>query len=87
MSIQGGLLGALMIFARAAWYPSYAGTVQQWGLTLLEDQQLAGIIMWLPSGILYLLLALFFLANWLNALEPQAQNYRPVDRLKDRELI
>ena len=42
-ALHSGLLGALLTFARSAWYPVYSGTTQPWGLSPLEDQQLGGL--------------------------------------------
>jgi putative membrane protein len=64
-ALQGGLLGALMTFAPAPWYPAYTTTVAAWGLTPLEDQQLAGLIMWVPAGLVYLAAALVPLGELL----------------------
>lgn len=72
MSLQGGLLGALMTFSEIAWYPAYADSVIAWGLTLIQDQQLAGILMWLPMGLIYLLGALIFMGRWLNAIDRES---------------
>ena len=58
-----------MTLAPAGWYPRYAVTTEAWGLTLLEDQQLAGLIMWVPGGLLYTVIALGLLAAWLRAAE------------------
>jgi cytochrome c oxidase assembly factor CtaG len=52
--LQCTALGALITFARHAWYPTHAALTQGFGLTALEDQQLAGLIMWVPAGIVYL---------------------------------
>jgi putative membrane protein len=52
--LQGTILGAVITFARHPWYWSYFGTTKAWGLTPLEDQQLAGLIMWIPAGLIYL---------------------------------
>ena len=52
--LQGTILGAVITFARHPWYWSYFGTTNAWGLTPLEDQQLAGLIMWIPAGLIYL---------------------------------
>ncbi len=52
--IQTGGLGALLAFSPTAWYPVFAGRAEAWGLTPLEDQQLAGLIMWVPMGAIYL---------------------------------
>jgi cytochrome c oxidase assembly factor CtaG len=68
-AMQGGILGALMTFTPRPWYPIYESSVAAWGLTPLEDQQLAGLIMWIPSGLIYALGALVLLAAWLHAAE------------------
>jgi cytochrome c oxidase assembly factor CtaG len=68
-SLQGGLLGALMTFARTPWYPAYADTTAAWGLSPLDDQQLAGLIMWIPAGLVYILAGLAILGRWLSAAE------------------
>jgi len=52
-----GLLGALLTFAGSALYAPHWLTTQAWGLSPLEDQQLAGIIMWAPASAIYLLAA------------------------------
>ena len=53
--LQCTLLGALISFARRPWYFVHFGTTSAWGLTPLEDQQLAGLIMWIPAGLVYLI--------------------------------
>lgn len=68
-ALQGGLLGALMTFSARPWYPFYAPLVAPWGLTPLEDQQLAGLIMWIPGGTVYTALAIGYFAAWLRALD------------------
>jgi cytochrome c oxidase assembly factor CtaG len=39
------------------------------GLTRLEDQALAGLIMWVPACMVYAFAALIIMARWLSALE------------------
>jgi putative membrane protein len=53
-AVLSGLPGALMILAPQPLYPDHAAGVAAWGLTLIEDQQLAGLIMWIPAGAIYL---------------------------------
>ena len=53
--LHTGALGALMALSRASWYPGFA----------LEDQQLAGLVMWVPAGLAYPLAALFLGSQWL----------------------
>jgi putative membrane protein len=68
-AVHTGVLGALMTFARAPWYPAYASTAQLWSLTPAEDQQLAGLIMWIPASVAYLVAALLILRRWLASSE------------------
>lgn len=55
--VQMGVLGALLVFAGRAFYLPHAVTTTVWGLTPLEDQQLAGLMMWVVGGGAYLLIA------------------------------
>jgi cytochrome c oxidase assembly factor CtaG/cytochrome c2 len=63
-ALHTSLLGALLVVSTRMWYPIY-GTAAAWGLTPLEDQQLAGLIMWVPGGLVYAVAALILLATWL----------------------
>ncbi len=72
-SVHTSLLGVLLTFSSRPWYSLYDATTAAWGLTPLEDQQLAGVIMWVPAGLAYLIAALGLAATWLK--EPAA---RPV---------
>ncbi len=58
-------LGALMTLAPRVLYGAQTATAWQWGLTPLEDQQLAGVIMWIPAGTIYAGAALALLAIWI----------------------
>jgi putative membrane protein len=53
-TIASALLGAAISMAGAPWYAAHAATAPAWGLSALEDQQLAGLIMWVPAGFVYL---------------------------------
>lgn len=64
-ALHSGLLGALLTFAGTVWYPDYARTAPQWGLTPLEDQQLGGLIMWIPACLVYVVAGLALFAGWL----------------------
>jgi len=52
--MHGGLLGGLITMARHPLYAWYRGRTELWSLSALEDQQLAGLLMWVPMGIIYL---------------------------------
>jgi putative membrane protein len=60
------ILGALLTFSNMPWYPVYRSTVAAWGLTPLEDQQLGGLIMWVPPAFVYLGIFLWIFAQWMN---------------------
>lgn len=68
-ALQSGALGALLVFARAPLYPIHASSTGAWGLTPLEDQQLAGAIMWIPAGIVYLGTILTLLLAWFKGMD------------------
>jgi putative membrane protein len=70
--VYTGGLGALLTLARTPWYPAYGDGAPLWGLTPLEDQQLAGLIMWVPGGVTYLLATLWIVVAWLQASEAKA---------------
>ncbi|MBA2380374.1 MAG: cytochrome c oxidase assembly protein [Blastocatellia bacterium] len=69
---HSGLLGALLTFAGVVVYPTYAETAPAFGVTALEDQQLGGLIMWIPAGVLYTIAGLALLAGWLREAESMA---------------
>lgn len=53
-SIVSGALGALMAFATSPWYAGYARlSMAPFGLTPAEDQQFAGLLMWVPGGLVH----------------------------------
>lgn len=60
-----GLLGAILTFAPRALYAPHALTTAAWGFTPLEDQQIAGLVMWIPAAGVYLAAALSILAGVL----------------------
>lgn len=58
-SVVSGALGALMAFSESPWYRGYALLgMAPFGLTPAEDQQLAGLLMWIPGGLVHALAAL-----------------------------
>jgi putative membrane protein len=62
-ALHTGALGALMAFSAQSWYPLRGAP--PFGLSPLEDQQLAGLIMWIPGGLVYAAAALVQLARML----------------------
>lgn len=66
MALQSVILAMLLTFARAPWYSGYATTTRLWHLEPLADQQLAGVIMWVPASVVYVGVALALFVAWLN---------------------
>lgn len=65
-SLIGGALGALMAFSWSPWYAGYAALgLTPYGLTPVEDQQLAGLLMWIPGGLVHMGAALAILGRML----------------------
>lgn len=75
MALQSVFLSALLTFARTAWYSGYTSTTAPWGLDPLADQQLAGVIMWIPAGLVYLAAGLALMVAWLRSTEPDDLAY------------
>ena len=71
--VQTGFLGALLTFAARPLYAAYAHTAGLGGITALEDQQLAGLIMWIPASILQLWTVSVLVIAWLQSAEQKAQ--------------
>lgn len=65
LGLQGIFLSVLLTFARAPYYAEYLTPSAAWGLEPLTDQQLAGVLMWIPAGFIHTGIALFLLISWL----------------------
>ena len=57
-------LGALLTFAPSPWYVTDGARV--FGLSALEDQQLGGLIMWVPGSMAYMIVGLMIVGRWLS---------------------
>jgi len=76
---HASLLGALLTFSNTVWYPHYVDTAPVWGLSALQDQQLGGLIMWVPGGLVFLMMSLYSLMGLLAGPgddKPLAENIR-----------
>lgn len=67
------LLGALLVFSPNALYPTYAAAERVFGVGALQDQQVAGLIMWMPGGMIYLLALTVVFFTWMGRDEPSPQ--------------
>jgi len=74
-----GALGAILTLAPFPWYVEHLTTTAAWHLSPLQDQQLAGVIMWVPASIVYLGAVCWFFVKWLGADAPCETGLRPID--------
>jgi putative membrane protein len=79
---QGGVLGALLTFTGQSVYTTYTGAR---GLTALEDQQLAGAIMWVPPGFVYATVGIALFIRWFGLVEREARQREVRRREASRE--
>lgn len=68
--MQMGFLGALLTFSPRPLHPAFAAGAIEIGLDPLSDQQLAGLLMWVPGCVPYLAGALWLTWRWFARLEP-----------------
>lgn len=78
-AMQGGGLGALLTLADSPWYTAHETTTAAWGLTPLQDQHLAGGIMWMPAGLVYTAAYAFLFVSWMNEAERRVQRLEAAD--------
>lgn len=58
-------LGALLSLAPTPWYAPYVATTGALGMDPVDDQQLGGLVMWVPAGLAYVVAALALLGRML----------------------
>lgn len=71
--LPNSILGAGIALARAPLYPYYVGAAQQTGTDPLFDQQLAGLIMWVPGDVVFAAILLIIFAAYLRDEERKAE--------------
>ena len=84
--MHGGLLGALITLAPYPLYVWYHGRTELWGLSALEDQQLAGLLMWVPMGIVYLAACMVLASRLVATEEGRLGEATPVDAVSVEKL-
>jgi cytochrome c oxidase assembly factor CtaG len=71
-AVHTSVLGAGLTVSPQVWYRPYVHEAAAWGLDPLADQQLAGLLMWIPSGVVFIVFGLGLFAAWLGASERRA---------------
>lgn len=78
-ALHSSILGALLTLAPRLWYPVYGERAAGWGggsRDALEDQQLASLLMWVPTGVIFIVLGLALFAAWLGESERRVAHTR-----------
>jgi cytochrome c oxidase assembly factor CtaG len=71
LGLQSVLLATLITFASTPWYEPYSSPAPGWGLEPLADQQLAGVVMWVPSGLILTGVGILLLVRWLREIDDE----------------
>jgi cytochrome c oxidase assembly factor CtaG len=82
-AVHGGVLGALMTVSPRVWYAPYL-VDHPTGLTPLEDQQLAGLLMWVPMGGVYFATCLYIASRLIAPDERYAPTRADLSRVEQR---
>jgi putative membrane protein len=72
-ALHTGALGALLTVAPSVWYGDHARQAIAWRFDALGDQQLAGLLMWVPASVMFIVFGLALLAAWLGEAERRAR--------------
>jgi cytochrome c oxidase assembly factor CtaG len=78
-AVGSGALAALLTLAPRPLYDAHLATTAAWHLSPLEDQQLAGAVMWVPGGLVYTVAAAILFVRWLES-GPARGNTSPARR-------
>jgi cytochrome c oxidase assembly factor CtaG len=57
--------GAVIAFSGQPIYEYYTGVPRVWGMSVMQDQMLGGIIMWIPGSMMYIIAGLILISRWL----------------------
>jgi putative membrane protein len=68
-AVHSSALGALLTVSPSLWYGDYAQQAQVWHVNALADQQLAGLLMWIPASVIFIVFGLALFAAWLGESE------------------
>jgi cytochrome c oxidase assembly factor CtaG len=80
------LLGIAISFAEQAIYTYYLGVPRVWGIDVLDDQTLGGVIMWVPGSMMYIVVVLIIASRWLKD-EEQKPPLPVADISTEKEMI
>lgn len=65
-AVATDLPGVIMLFAPHAICSMPGENALHWGLTPLQDQQIAGLLMWVPANLAFFAIATWLFARWIS---------------------
>jgi cytochrome c oxidase assembly factor CtaG len=65
-AVATDLPGVIMVFSPRAICTMPGEDAVRWGLTALQDQQIAGLLMWVPANIVFFGIATWLFARWIS---------------------
>ncbi len=72
-AIPPTVLASLITFAGDVIYPTYAAAPRVFGISALEDQQEAGLVMWIPGTFVYLFALTIIFFKWFGGAQTAEQ--------------
>ena len=83
--LHSGILGALLALGRESWYPTHAARAAGEGVDPLADQQLAGVLMWVPAALVLLVVTLALVASWIGESEKRVRLSRTAALIREEK--
>jgi len=79
LSLPSGILGAFITLSSPDSYKSYVGAPEIWGINRSTDHEIAGLLMWVLAGMIYLTMITTIFFRWSSSEE--AKDNAPARRL------
>jgi putative membrane protein len=80
-TLPGGIVGAILTFAEPGVYSFYNTAPRLWGISLADDQQLAGLMMWAGVPVVYLSVLSVIFLRWASREEAKERGAPPATRV------
>jgi cytochrome c oxidase assembly factor CtaG len=74
--VHTGVLGALFALSTSPYYPLYGERAAAAGIDAVGDQQLAGLVMWVPAGLVLMAFGLALVVAWISESERRSRSPR-----------
>ena len=64
MAVPMSIVAVYIAMADSILYPAYASAPRLWGISPMQDQQIGGLIMWVPGGLFFYVVMTFVFFKW-----------------------